>query len=426
MNIITKTIISICILFNLSTYSEESGTDTSSLQKSLKIDNQITPQPTSFDLKTIGKFTGTIGSYAEYTNYSLGGDQKDFDWGTGYIKLKFESAQWNKLRLGVEWVGHVPLAYSGAYGKDKYNKDIERRNDFSELYLEYAPTTLTKITLGRINHQKFTHLDDAQSEGIFFQSKEIKNLEIVIGTITKFAEIDYDDMEKFGQEDGKQDLSNDAYYGDSDDYLFFTELTYQYSFAKFNPYLYYQGGYATVYGMDTTFEEQINEKVKLGLNIYAYGVDIDSGSQSKYKNNKGGYGYNLEPFVKISNWKFSIGFAGLDGSSDEAINKPAWFKDYLTGFDQDTGYFAQDVDIIYAKIYWESNQWKSHILFGHYSYRNPKQYSQESQSEELELQTTYQFTDSIDLNARYFYVNFTEDEFNQDYQKIETRLRYKF
>lgn len=372
-----------------------------------------------------GKIKGTVGSYGEYTDYNHGGAKKDYGWLTGYLELKYETARWNNLKLGAKFVAHEQLADNSEHSGKKYDKDIEDKVGLAELYLDYAFTEKTTIRLGRFNHKKLTHIDDSQSQGGYLQFKEIDNLDIVIGAINKFAEMDYDDMETFSRDSESQDLSSDK-YGDSDDILWFAEATYKLGIIELNPFLYYQGGYATVYGMDTVLEGKVAESTKLGMNIFAYGVDADTSTGSKFAGKKDGYGFNLEPFVKVSDWKLSVGFAGLGGSSEGSVNKPAWFRDYLTGFDQDKSYNAQGVKALYAKVAWKNGDWKAHVYYGHYTYDEYTTNSKNQHSaSELEVQATYKILKNLDLNVRGFNVAF-DDSNAHDYQKIETRLRYKF
>ena len=374
-----------------------------------------------------GKLKGTLGSYGEYTDYNYGGDKKDFGWLTGYLEFKYETARWNNLKLGAKIVGHQQLADNSAYSELKFDKDIEDEIGLAELYLDYAFTDKTTIRLGRFNHKKFTHIDDSQSQGGYLQFKEIENLDIVIGAINKFAEMDYDDIETFSRESGSQDLSDDGEYGEnSSDLLWFAEATYKLGFLELNPFLYYQENYATVYGMDTVIEGKVAESTKLGLNIFAYGVDADTSTGSKFAGEKDGYGYSIEPFVKVSNWKVLVGFATLGGSREGSVNRPTWFRDYLVHFDQDKYYKTQGLSALYAKVKWKSGDWKAQVYYGHFTYdvytgNDKDQHS----SNQLEIQATYKITKNLDLNVRGFNVTYDNDGGN-DYQKVETRLRYKF
>jgi len=373
-----------------------------------------------------GKIKGTVGSYGEYTDFNHGGDDKNFGWLTGYLELKYETARWNNLKLGAKFVAHEQFADNSEYSGTMYDKDIEDKVGLAELYLDYAFSDKTTIRLGRFDHKKISHIDDAQAQGGYLQFKEIENLDIVIGAINKFAEMDYDDMETFSRDDESQDLGSSDEYGDSDNLLWFAEATYKLGIVELNPFLYYQGGYATVYGMDTVLEGKVADSTKLGMNIFAYGVDADTSSSSKYAGQKDGYGFNLEPFAKVSDWKFSVGFAGLGGSHETSVNKPEWFRDYLTGFDQDKSYNAQGVNALYAKVAWKKGDWKAHVYYGHYTYDRYTGSSKDQQSaSELELQATYKIMKNLDLNVRGFNVAF-DDSKADDYQKIETRLRYKF
>ncbi len=405
---ILKKITLMSVILGSAIFAEEAAVKTNSLAEAF----------------TNGKFKGTLGSYGEHKDYTHGGDKKDYGWLTGYLKLGYETARWNGLKLGVSTISHAQLADNSDQSDKYYDKDIEERHAIPELYLDYLISKKTNFRIGRYNHKKITHIDDSHSEGFYLRSKEIDNLDVVIGAMVRFAELDYDDMEDFGQQDGKQDLADKEHYGDSDDVLWFAEATYKIGIAEFNPFLYYQGGYATVYGMDTVLEGKVSEDVKLGTNIYAYGVDVDSDTDSEYADKEDGYGYNFEPFVKVGNWKVSIGNAGVSGK-EGSVSKPAWFKDYLTGFDQDiVGSKAkQGMDVIYGKIAWKSGKWKAHAKYGAYTYDVKED---KGGINETELQASYKFTSKLDLNVRLFHVDYTKDAGQGDYDKVEARIRYKF
>ena len=145
-----------------------------------------------------GKTKVQIGSYME----AIDKDERDSDknWGTAYIDLKYETAEWNRLKLGIGFLGHHQLFSDADNGGDPYDSDIETDVAMPELYLKYLFGEDSSVVVGRYNHKKISHIDDAQSEGAYIQFKEIDNVELVAGVMRKFAELDYDDGEDFGRQ----------------------------------------------------------------------------------------------------------------------------------------------------------------------------------------------------------------------------------
>ncbi len=377
-----------------------------------------------------GKVKGTIGTYVEGTDYedeyASGGSVKSkesFSWQTAYLQLKYETARWNKLKLGVKFLAHGELFNdtddSFSNGDDAFDKDIETKYSLPELYLDYAFTDKTNLRIGRWGHSKFTHIDDAQSEGFFLQTKEIENLDVVLGLMTRFAELDYDDGEDFGQEDDKQDLSDDAAYGkDSDDFLVFAEVTWKPTDCiELNPYVYHQGDYATVVGLDTKLQTKVSDSVKVGANVMGYGVSSD------VQDTDDAFCWTIEPFAEVGGFTFAIGHTEFDGDEDDkALNKPAWFRDYLVGFDQDKEYAEQNCSVNYAKIKYKKGKFGTHLYCGVYDYG----VDQDKQAIETELQFKYTFASNWDANVRFFDVNYNGEAESSDYQKVEARVRYNF
>ena len=50
------------------------------------------------DLSSIGKFSGTIGNYFEFTSSEA--NDSDYGWSTGYVTLKYETKPWNGFKIG--------------------------------------------------------------------------------------------------------------------------------------------------------------------------------------------------------------------------------------------------------------------------------------------------------------------------------------
>jgi hypothetical protein len=364
-----------------------------------------------------GKLKGTIGTYVEQTDADA--DGKDFGWQTGYFMLKYETDSFKNLKLGMQFLGHSQIYNDLQDGADKYESDIEQKFGMPELYLDYSFTDKTSLRAGRFNHQKLTHIDDAQSEGFYLLSKEIKNVQLILGAITQFAEMDYDDMEDFGQEDGKQDLSDDTYFADADDYLMFAEATVKLpgELITLNPYFYTQDGYASVYGMDAKLAAK-TEDFGYGARANYYHVSADNGEDDASV-------YAFAPYVSVGPFELTVGHAQFDGDKDnEALNKPAWFKDYVVGIlDQDKSYGEQDCSVNFAKLAYKQGKFAAHVAYGDYEFDAAA--GKASGTQELEFQTTYKFTKQFDANVRLFDVSYDNAD-TKDYQKVEARVRYTF
>ena len=140
-----------------------------------------------------GKLSGTIGSYFEFTNRDA--DDSDFGWATGYLTLKYETLSWNDLKMGARFLAHGQMYSDHDNGvTDPFDADIESQFTLPELYFNYSFAGNSSVTAGRWNHQKVTHIDDAQSEGAYLRFQELEDIEVTAGVMRRFAEIDYDDM----------------------------------------------------------------------------------------------------------------------------------------------------------------------------------------------------------------------------------------
>lgn len=373
-----------------------------------------------------GKIKGTIGTYLEYTDFeteyknSNGIDQPtdNFSWQTAYLILNYQTARWNSLKLGAEFIAHGEIFSKSESDRDYYARDIETKTALSEIYLDYAFTDKLSLVAGRWNH-KFTHIDDSHSQGLYLRSQG-EDLEWFIGAMSKFAELDYDDMEPFsGRDNNNQDLSNKDVYGeDSSDYLLFGELIWNpVKGIELNPYLYYQGGYATVAGLDGTFSTSITDDVKGGVDIKGHYVASDVDGRTDSQN------WIVEPFIKVAGFTFSLGYGEFSGDDDNpALTRPRWFKDYMHGFDQDREYATQNLAGTLAKIKYKNGKFGAHLYYGMYEQGNDR----DREINLTEFQVKYKFSSNVDANIRLFDMDFNGDAAKADYQKVEARVRYRF
>ncbi len=372
------------------------------------------PATTFTDAWKNGNVKGTIGTYLENTDSDSG---NDFGWQTGYLKLKYETLRWNKLKLGAEAIGHVKL---WADDDDKYDKDMESdRYGLSELYLDYLLTEKTSLRFGRWSN-KGTHIDDGQSQGIKLTINEIENVEIIIGAINKFAEMDYDDMETFGRDSDSQDLGD---YEGADGFMVFAEAKWSNDNLSLNPYIYHQGDYATIVGMDTDVKFALTDNIDVGTKLFAY--NSFAGDSLETPEEDSSFNFTLEPYIKTGAFTYSVGYNEMGDVED--INKPAWFKDYLLGFDQDKAYGEDNLSCTFGRIKYKSGNWKGLIQYGMYEYGE----NEDKEINEFEAKVGYKFDKEslfagFDAELRFFDVDYNNAAGNKDYQKVEARIRYKF
>jgi hypothetical protein len=364
-----------------------------------------------------GKLKAELGTYIEAT--VVDASNKNFGWGTGYIQLNYETLEWNRLKMGVAFLGHNQLwnvSDSGA-NQDPYAVDIETRYSMPELYLSARVLDKTNVVVGRFNHQKISRIDDTQSQGFYIQSKDIPNVEIILGAMEKFAELDYDDGEDFGRTNGAQDLSNEGTYGNgSGDQLFFGSVKVDLGdLVSLKPYVMSQNDYATVYGMDTNINVKLNDVTDVGADVFYYTVNSEG---SKLKDSD--LNYAVIPYFETGPVKFSLGYVKLD---DNGNNKPEWLEDYFIDHDQKNTYGLTDMEAFVASVKYKINPavWVSAAIAS-CSYDMS---SKGDHSVETEFQAGYQLTKAFDLNLRLFDVNYS-GVVGSDYQKVEFRGRFKF
>ena len=366
-----------------------------------------------------GKIKGTIGTYFEYTDKDA--PDKNYGWGTGYISLKYETLEWNRIKSGIGFFAHGQLYNESDYNSDSFNADIEKEYTLPEFYLNLGFMEESSIRMGRWNHKKITHIDDAQSEGFYVQIKEIPDVEVVVGLMTRFAEIDYDDGEDFGRTGDSQDLDSEGSFGSgSERYLLFLETKVKaLDMLELNPYIMYQDGYAGVYGLDTDLKycSEYNE-ITYGGRIDFYHVAADI-SGSKDSDN-----FAVSPYIEKGPFTVSVGFAQFDDDNGDAMNKPSWHRDYLVAeLDQDKPYGSADCEVYFGKVKYSMDKFWTHFALGDYNYNMTS--SKGDSSLELEWQVGYKFTKNLDINFRFFDVAYDNVD-DKDYQKVEGRVRFKF
>ena len=112
-----------------------------------------------------GTVSGTLGSYYEFSRVEA--EDADYGWSTAYLTLKYETQPWHRAKFGARFFAHGELYSDHDDGvTDPFDADVESQYTLPELYLNHAFDENITITAGRWDHQKITHIDDAQSEGV--------------------------------------------------------------------------------------------------------------------------------------------------------------------------------------------------------------------------------------------------------------------
>ena len=374
-----------------------------------------------------GIFSGQFGLYYETKDLEGKGRAQDDSYSNAWFMLKYETAKWNNIQFGAEIYAATKLYDDdGDFGSD-FEGDDNTPTALSQLYVKYHFTEKSFLIAGRFYHKKFSYLDDAQSEGLHLQYNEIEDLSVRMGFMTQFAEMDYDDFEDFGQEDGSQKLSSERYGTNSTPYVVYLDLIYKINeHVTSRPYVYHQDGYASVYGMDLDLETAINESSSIGTKAIAYSVLTDSGAPAIGDDDTGKGDSNevfgAKSWLKMDSFLFSLNLFYFSGGAV----KPEWFKDYLPDFDQaywapvnaDAGtsisaietavdYKYKAFKVRYGIAKWEGNDKSQVDAFEH------------------ELIFGYKFTEELDAALRFYIVD-QHVSTTRDYEKIEARLRYKF
>jgi len=358
-----------------------------------------------------GKVKGKFGIYHETVDEKNDPEADGFT--SAFFKLKYETAKWGNLQFGAEAFAAAKLHdENGDFAKD-FEGDDNSPAALSQFYAKYHFTDKSHAVVGRFDHSKISHIDDAQSEGGYIQYKEIDGLTVNAGFMTQYAELDYDDYEDFGREGGDQDLGDEPL---TDDYVLFVDTSYVINDnATVKPYLYHQGDYATVMGADLVLSSKLNDDTKIGANLMAYNVDGNADNSDGDSDV-----ISLQPWVKVGNFKFGLGYAQFG----QGQSKPFWFNDYVTGFDQKKSYGEtenNDLTATQATIEYKNGNYKVRLGVQKWEEDNSAKFDQR----EYELLVGYKFSKAMDLSLRFFDV---ENEYagTEDYQKFETRLRYKF
>lgn len=366
-----------------------------------------------------GKVSGTIGNYFEYKDVDGGNNG---GWSTTYLTLKYETADWNNFKAGVRFFAHGESYNDSEDGSEKFDGptlDVEKEVTLPELYLSYMFGEKSNVTVGRFNHQKISHIDDAQSEGGYLQYNELEDLGITIGAIRSFAEIDYDDGEDFGRTNDDQDLSDEGKYGsNSNPYMMFAELEYKgLDMITLNPYAYYQDGYAGVYGLDTKLSLEADD-IKYGLKTNLYYVDADITGSDNSTN------WMISPFVKTGPLSFEGGY-GQYGDDANSMYKPEWFSDYMVPLDQlnHTVGAKYDQQVYWLKAKLTLGKFWTHVAYTEAEYKTAT--VNDAELRENEFQVGYKVTKNLALNARAFIVEF-DNVSDADYEKVETSVTLKF
>jgi len=360
------------------------------------------------------KVKGKAGVYFE--NFVDQDKSKDADgFANSFLTLKFETAKWNNLQFGIAAHNTREL-----YDENNdFNSDHESAtNDHTltglpEAYIKYHFNEDTYAVLGRFDHKNVTHFDDGQSEGGYVQFNSAAGLSLNAGFMTQFAEMDYDDFEDFGRQNGHQNLSTNSM---TEDYVLFVDGTYQVNDnASVRPFAYHQGDFATVLGTDAELSAKLNDDATIGARVTAYTVDADATNVGAGMDSDV---YGIFPYIKVAGVKFGLGHAEFG----KGLARPFWLADYVSGFDQKAAYpsgtIANDISATQATV-----EFKVAGVKVRYGVQEWDGNNNSADIREHELMLGYKFTKKLDLALRFFDV---ENKNSTDYQKVESRLRYKF
>ena len=362
-----------------------------------------------------GKVSGTIGHYFEFTTKDA--DDSDFGWSTASLTLKYETLSWNRLKFGARFFAHGELFNDHDDGTtDPYESDIETKFTLPEMYLNYGFLENSSVTMGR--WKNVGHIDDAQSEGGYISFKEIENLELIAGAMVRFAEIDYDDSEDFGCTNSSQDVDSEVTYGaGSGSNVFFLETIYKpIDLLKLNPYYMYHHDYASVFGIDTNINAEWEEhEVKYGGTIKYVNINADITGREDANV------ISIQPFVQKGPVKFDFSYSKF--AQGDALNHPGWLKDSFSLVDQNLANNNAGAEVFESRIKYSFDRvWLSYA----YATANYDTSSTEGEGySDNEFQVSCNITDDLDVNVRYFIVTFKDID-NTDYNKVETRMRFKF
>lgn len=364
-----------------------------------------------------GNFSGTIGNYFEYSN--LDADDSDYGWSSTYFTLKYETASWNNLKFGARFFAHGETFNDNDDSvTDPFDADIETKTTLPELYLDYSFGEGSSVRVGRYDHQKVSHIDDNQSEGGYVIFKEIPQVELTAGVMTRFAEIDYDDGEDFGRTGDQQDLDSATYGDGASAYLIYLEGKGKLLEEKLclNPYIMMQDDYAGVYGIDATVETELQDwELTIGSKAGYYYVD------SSVENTSNSQNWSIFPYIKKGYFTLTAGYAGFD--DDDSLNKPAWYRDTYTVLDQRVQYAAPGSKEVFGMIQFKKDKFWAHYAMGDNNYDFTA--TTGDRTIEHELQFGYNFTKSLDANLRLFDVQYDNVD-DRDYQRVETSMRFQF
>ena len=362
-----------------------------------------------------GKISGEIGDYFEFVEREA--SDSNSGWSTAHISLKYETLPWNHLKFGARFWAHGELYNDHDDSTtDTYEIDIENKFTLPEMYLDYGFLENSSVRVGR--WQNVGHIDDAQSEGGYLSFKEIENLELIVGAMTRFAEIDYDDSEDFGRSNDSQDVDSESTYGPgSGPMVVFLEGKYQpFKALNVNPYFMYHDDYANVIGIDTKVDMTWEKyDVKYGGAVKYLHVNADINNRDDANS------MAIQPYV--AKGPVTLDFSYSKFADGNALNKPAWLLDTFSIVDQDEAENNPGAEVFEARMKYSLEK-----LWLSYAYATATYETSATEGEgysDNEFQIGYKITDNLDVNVRYFIVTFDEVD-GRDYNKVESRIRFKF
>jgi hypothetical protein len=378
---------------------------------------------------TLGNYT-TYGHLSDSKNPRFNG-KKTAGFSNAYLHAFYETAQWNKLQLGVGFHGNGKLwGVHDTYG-EMFDHEYYIYN--SDLYLKYNFTDKTYLQGGRFNTRNISnHLDPQYGQGFRLDFNEVENLRVQLGIFTRFAyfwEDGFGDYEKIDSESRYDELSPVA-KNDIGSELYMVEMTYSFSDDIWiDPYFYHQSNYVNWYGLDVHLG-QSTDWGSYGTTIYAYQVDplFDSNDPSEQDNS---FNWSFKPFINIGKTQFDLGYAKF--GSNAAVNRPNYTYKYLTDIlyrdnqgtveimDKNTAYGKENCQVYFGRINYQEERWNIYITAAQFD-------TEDDDVLELQVGASYSITDDLRIGSRIVDLAYAEDTttYSQDMTYIEAWLFYDF
>jgi hypothetical protein len=178
----------------------------------------------------------------------------------------------------------------------------------------------------------------------------------------------------------------------------------------------YQDGYASVIGLDAGIKAEWKEyEATCGGDIQYIHVKADiAGSDNANV-------LAIMPFIQKDPLTLRLSYSQFDDGN--ALNHPNWLRDALSLVDQDMAENNAGANVYEIKIRLAWDKFWTSLAYATADYDTSA--SEGDGYKDFEIQIGYKFTKNFDLNVRFFDVTF-DNIADKDYQKVESRARFKF